>query len=98
MRHLCLKGISLQLRGNTSMATLSNTNIKGSLIVEGGANVGGMEVLTLAPTYTFTKTINLAAANTWYDTGIIGTDMETGTYLMQILLDGKGSGANGLNV
>lgn len=73
------------------MANLLNTNINGSLVVTEEISVGGKSVLTLAPTYTFTKTINLTEANTWYDTGIIGSDMDGGTYLMQIFLDGKGS-------
>lgn len=32
---------------------------------------------------TFTKSINIAATNTWYDTGISGMDLSTGTYIME---------------
>ncbi len=33
--------------------------------------------------YTFTKNINISSANTWYDTGIEGTDLLSGTYIME---------------
>lgn len=37
--------------------------------------------------YEFTKTLNLATANTWYDTGISFTDLPNGAYIMQVYIN-----------
>lgn len=38
----------------------------------------------------FKKTVSVSAANTWYDTGITGSDLETGTYIMEAYTDSSG--------
>lgn len=38
----------------------------------------------------FKKTVSVSAANTWYDVGIIGSDLETGTYIMEALTNSSG--------
>ena len=38
----------------------------------------------------FVKQVNIAAINTWYDTGITGSDLETGTYIMEALTNSSG--------
>lgn len=35
------------------------------------------------------KSVNISQANTWYDVGISGSDLGTGTYIMQAFLNGK---------
>lgn len=38
----------------------------------------------------FKKTVSVSAANTWYDTGITGSDLETGTYIMEAYTNSSG--------
>lgn len=38
----------------------------------------------------FTKNVNVSVANTWYDTGITGSDLETGTYIMEVFTNSYG--------
>lgn len=39
----------------------------------------------------FVKQVNIAAINTWYDTGIIGSDLESGTYIMEVFTNSSGA-------
>lgn len=39
----------------------------------------------------FKKTVSVSAANTWYDTGITGSDLETGTYIMEVFTNSSGA-------
>lgn len=38
----------------------------------------------------FTKNVNVSVANTWYDIGITGSDLETGTYIMEAFTNSYG--------
>ena len=39
----------------------------------------------------FKKTVSVSAAHTWYDTGITGSDLETGTYIMEVFTNSSGA-------
>lgn len=38
----------------------------------------------------FVKQVNVSAINTWYDVGITGNDLETGTYIMEAYTNSSG--------
>lgn len=44
----------------------------------------GLENFLVGEIKEFTKTVNVSSINTWYDLGIIGSDLENGTYIMEI--------------
>lgn len=95
-RVYCDNGITGSLSGNAATATKLATarNIALSGHVTGNANFDGSGNITIATTDNTITTItkSLKVTNAWMDTGIRGNNLSTGTYAVQLCVDGAGQG------
>ncbi len=95
-RVYCDNGITGSLSGNASTATKLATarNIALSGHVTGNANFDGSGNITIATTDNTITTItkSLKVTSDWMDTGIRGNNLSTGTYVVQLFVDGAGQG------
>lgn len=89
-----------KLTGNADTATALSApidislagEVSGSISFDGTANV----TITTAPTIvTFNKLLTLS--NVWIDTGISGTDLDTGTYILQLFANDVSVGGKNIN-
>ena len=61
---------------------------KGGIFKVGGETISGIgQQINLA------KLININVANNWYDTGIAGNNLESGTYIMEVYINGQSKNA-----
>ena len=89
-----------KLTGNadtaSALASLVSVSIAGE--VSGTVNFNGTQNVTIntSPTiYTFNKILNLS--NSWIDVGISGTDLATGTYILQLYANDTSVGGKNIN-
>lgn len=67
-----------KLDGLGNLASSSNNGLMSS------ADKAKLDALDMSGIITKTISINMSTANTWYDTGIIGSHLTSGTYIIQI--------------
>lgn len=74
---------------STKIAINSTSMPTETFYVNGSAKIDGALTATSFNLTSFAKTLTLSAANTWTDTGISGSNLSTGTYVIQIQRDGE---------
>lgn len=71
-----------------SGSIVDTTNIDDKTTNTYSANI--IDTLCVSEVITITKSVNMSTANTWYDTGITGEYLASGTYIVQMLCDFAG--------
>lgn len=69
---------------STKVAINSTSAPTETFYVNGAAKINGALTATSLNLTTIEKTMALSTQNTWYDTGIVGSNLATGTYIIQI--------------
>ena len=87
---LSLNG-ELKVSGDASFN--SNLDITGTLSHNGLVMTTGTEIDQIK---SFSKTLS-PTLNTWFDTGISGTDLSTGIYLLSLIIDDNSNGGSHYN-